>query len=173
MKRYKVVGSSKSEFMDIDVNVVFDDTSMGKQCEVFGHMFTITQTGMIMILSHPDWVLTLQELDPEPVEEYRGMITNYEHLRINHEIDLYFGQKEIKITRTDRLDDEGVTFKCLHEFLQSEWRFLSSMVKGPFPFAYKDEWKLFILDDSWNIVGDVDLLREGSFSRYNAEGRCI
>jgi len=174
LKRYKVVGTSKPEFMDIDLNVVFDDISIGKKCEVFGYTFTITQTGTVLVLANPDWVLTLQELPEEIVQDSWGhIVIDHTELRINHEVDLFFADiKEVKISSTDRIEN-GVTFKCLFDFLVNEWKYISHLTDIPFPFEYDRKFNLLVLQDEWNIVGDFILLREGSFTRYNADGRCI
>lgn len=176
MKKYKVVGSSKGEFMGITMNIVFDDISLGKTCEVFGKTFTITQTGMIMILSNKDWVLTLQEI-PEPVvDPWQKVIVQSKDLRINHEVDVFLKPKLIKLSETDRLKkDYGVTLLCLYQFLYNEWKYIGMASGVAFPFEYDPPNKLFIMRDEWNFdsLNSISLFREGSFSRYNSDGRCI
>ena len=44
-------------------------------------------------------------------------ITDFKMLRINHEIDVYPNNKEINLKITDRLSDNGVTSKCLYNYL--------------------------------------------------------
>jgi hypothetical protein len=173
MKRYKIVGTSKPEFMGIDISLVFDDISIGKSCEVFGYTFTITQTGMVLILSNSDWVLTLQELPPTNEDLWTETITDIKDLRINHEVDLFFKPKELMLTSTERIENHGVTHQCLFEFLKNEWQFVSHLTDIPFPFDFNYEFDLLMLNDEWKIVGDITLLRKGSFSRYASDGRCI
>lgn len=161
--------------MDMDMNILFEDINIGKECEVFGSKFTITQTGRVLILSNPDWVLTLLELEP-PVEEglWGHMIVDPSDLRVNHEIDIFLqDKKQVRITSTDRIEENGVTFKCIFKFLKLEWGFISQLVDTKFPFEYNEEFDLLVFNDEWDLIGDIDLLREGSFSRYDSTGRCI
>lgn len=174
MKKYKVVGSSDPTFMNIEMNIVFDDISIGKGCEVFNHQFTITQTGKCVILSSETWVLTLLEIEEKAESKWGHLLTNPEDLRINHEIDIYIKDKIIQLTKTDRLTDNGVTYRCVYEFLKNEWKYVSQMVDVSFPFEYQDDPKLFTLRNEWNFGGESQLLlRQGSHSRYNSEGKCI
>lgn len=176
MKKYKVVGSSRPEFMNIEMSLVFDDISIGKQCEVFGTRFTITQPGKILVLSNEDWVLTLQELEaPKPIT-WTTTIDNHRDLRVNFEIDLFFDRKAIRLNRTERLSDKnGVTVRCVYLWLRNEWKYIGPTINKPFPFRWDEENLLMSLLDEWNFDGleTISLLREGSFSRYSADGRCI
>ena len=176
MTKYKIVGSSKDEFLGIEMNIVFDDIEIGKVCEVFGTQFTITQTGAILILSNKDWVLTLQEVPQVVTDPWTKVIRKPSDLRINHEVDVFLKTKLIKLSETDRLkSDYGVTFLALYKFLQNEWRYIQSASGVAFPFEYDAENKLFIMRDEWNFdsLDSISLTREGSFSRYNSSGRCI
>ncbi len=172
MKKYKVISSSRPEFTNIEMNIVFDDIYIGKNCEVLGTMFKITQTGQCIVLANEDWVLTLFELPEEKIEKWTETITDPRDLRINHEIDLFFKPKELKIIKTERIK-HGLTYECLYRFLKNEWKFISHLVDTPIPFDYNEEFRLFILNDEWNLIGDTVLIKNGSFSRYNKEGRCI
>ncbi len=177
MKRYRVVGSSKSEFMDIEMNITFDDISIGKTCEVFGYRFTITQTGMVLVLANPDWVLTVQEVNIPVTIVWEKCIIDPVDLRINHEVDVFLKDKLIRLTETDRLKvDHGMTYGALFHFLKKEWQFIGHSTIGvAFPFDYDPNYKLFTMRDEWNFdsTDAVFLLRDGSFSRYSSDGRCI
>jgi len=176
MKKYKVVGSSQGQFLGIEMNIVFDDITMGKSVEVFGKTFTITQTGKIIILSNKDWVLTLQEVPTPIIDPWTKVITNPSDLRINHEVDVFLKTKLIKLSDTDRLKkDHGVTLLCLFQFLQNEWKYIGAASGIAFPFEYDPANKIFIMRDEWNFdsLNSISLFREGSFTRYNSSGRCI
>ena len=176
MKKYKIVGSSDQAFMNIEMNIVFDDISIGKNCEVFGKVFTITQTGKCIVLANSDWVLTLLEIDnPDNEIKWGHRISDSNDLRINHEVDIFIRDKIIKISKTDRLGESGVTFRALFEFLQKEWRYIGELINSNFPFEYDSELKLFTMREEWNFDSNESssLVKDGSFSRYNSDGRCI
>ena len=177
MKKYKVIGSSDPAFMNIEMNFVFDDISMGKTCEVFNNTFTITQTGKIIVLSSEKWVLTLLDITPEVLEDkWNKTITNPKDLRINHEIDIFVEKKLIKINTTDRLTHTNrTTYECLYKFLKNEWKYIHSMTGVSFPFEYDHALKLFTMRDEWNFDSGNSFkhMTEGSYSRYAADGRCI
>ena len=176
MKKYRVVGSSKPEFMNIEMNIVFDDVTIGKPCEVFGHQFVITQNGKVIILSSETWVMSLLEIEIPKKAEWQYKLTNHKDLRINHEVDIFVEKKVIKLSETERLrGDNGVTFLCLFNFLRCEWKYIERLSGVAFPFDYDQEYDLFIMRDEWNFdsLSTIKLLREGSFSRYNSSGRCI
>lgn len=176
MQKYKVVGSTKTEFMGIEMNIVFDDITIGKVCDVFGETFTITQTGAVLILSNKDWVLSLQEIPQVKTDPWTKIIRTPQDLRINHEVDVFIKPKLIKLSETDRLkSDYGVTLLALYKFLKSEWKYIKASTGVAFPFDYDAENKLFIMRDEWNFdsLESISLFREGTFSRYNSAGRCI
>lgn len=175
MKKYKVVGSSKTEFMGIEMDIMFDDVSIGKQCEVFGTQFTITQPGKILVLSHKDWVLTLQELPPEEIVIPPHTIKDSAELRINYEVDVFLEPKHIRLTPTDRLTDEGVTFECLYKFLLAEWKYIFNLTGVMFPFGYDIDTQVMLFKDSWNYdsIESFVYMREGSYTRLDANGRII
>ena len=175
MKKYRVIGSSDPAFMNIEMNIVFDDISMGKTCEVFGTLFTITQTGKVVVLSSPTWVLSLQLIPVKNEEKSWGhRISDPKELRVNHEVDVFLGNKTIRLTITDRLQDAGITFECLFKFLRNEWKYIEQLSGVAFPFEYDKELKLFTMRDEWNFEeGSERLVFDGSFSRWDAEGRCI
>jgi len=176
MKKYRVVGSTKEEFLNIEMKIVFDDDRIGTNCSLFGTEFVITQTGKAMILSSKDWVLSLLELPELNVDLWQKTLVDPKDLRFNLEIDIFIEKKTIRIQTTDRLKEEhGVTLECIYKCLKNEWKFISSLSNTPFPFEYKLDDLLFIMRDSWNFdsLKSISLTREGSFSRYNSEGRCI
>jgi len=176
-QKYKVVSSSKPEFNNIELFFVFDDPQPGKVVEVFGHRFTITQTGKLTVLSSESWVLTLQEITPPEDTPYgRGPIINWRDLRINFEVDVFPSTKKIRLQETDRLTlEHGVIMQALALFLIHNWGQIESAYGIPCPVEWNADYNVMYLRDNWNLDGlsSVQLTRSGSFTRYNEDGRVI
>lgn len=177
--KYRIVSSTKPEFMNIELFLTFDNPYPGKGCSVFGHDFTITQAGekLIVIVSE-DWVITLEVLAPEkPVKVWGPMIEDPNDLRINFEVDVFLGdKKKIRINETDRLTQAGgVKMEALAKFLMREWPRIESVSGIACPVGWDDEYQVMYLRDCWNLDGltSVALTRHGSFTRYNESGRVV
>ena len=175
--KYKIVSSTNLAFVNVELFLTFDNPFIGQSCEVFGEQFTITQTGVITVIANKDWVLTLQELPPEIKErQWGGLITQSKDLRVNFEIDIFLKDKHIRVSKTDRLTDEGgVTMKAIAHFLIKEWPRVESVSGVSCPFVWDDKFKVLFMHDSWNFenLASIILTREGSYTRYNKEGRAI
>jgi len=174
--KYKVVSSTKKEFSNIELYLTFEDPQPGQGCEVFGHKFTITQTGKLTVLSSDNWVLTLQLLEEPRAKEWGDLITDPDDLRFNFEVDVFLEKKTVRVQETDRLTmDGGVSMKALALFLINNWRHIQAATDVLCPFEWHDDDNLLYMFDSWNLDGleSVMLTRNGSFTRYNESGRCV
>lgn len=176
-KKYKIISSTNPAFLNIELYLTFDNPYVGQSCEVFGKKFTITQTGVITILSSEGWVLTLQEMPPDVTErQWGGLITNPNDLRINFEVDIFLKKKLIRLSQTDRLTEAGgVTMKAVAQFLINEWPRVESVSNISCPFMWDDEYKVLFMHDSWNFenIASISLTRQGSYTRYDENGRVI
>jgi hypothetical protein len=176
--KYRIVSSTKSEFLNIELYMTLDKPYPGKGCSVFGHDFTITQVGKYVTLASATWVITMEELEPEVFKKVWGaMITDPSDLRINFEIDIFLGtHKSIQIHETDRLTQEGgVTMKALAKFLIKQWPQIKSISGIQCPVVWDYKYKVMYLRDNWNLsnLASIALTREGSFIRYDESGRVV
>ena len=159
MKKYIIKGSSRPEFLDIELPLNIDDT-IGSKCNVLGSEFTVTQNGKILVLVNDIWCLTLMDITPEPVVEKPK-------LEVNKTLEIYFKTKEIEI-KTD------CTYKELFEAIANEWELIEGLVSEPLPLEYNEDLKLLVFRNEWNITkGSLKHLTNGSYTRYNKAGRSI
>jgi len=160
-RKFIVMGDTKNAFLNIEFDLVLDDDDLGTEVNVLGGTFKITQNGKILVLANPDWVLTLQDVTPEPEVEAPKLI-------INQTFDIFFETKEIDV-RTQ------CTYSELYKSLENEWEGVKSLTSIAFPFKYSSDLKLFSMMDGWNFSKEhgVKNLKDGSFSRYSEDGRCI
>ena len=152
-------GSSRAEFMGIEINLVLDNDNIGEEVNVLGGTFKITQNGPILVLTNSDWCLTLQDITPNE--------TKVESLVINKNLEIFFETKEILVGLK-------CTYKELFKVLKSEWKLAGKLMNISLPFDYDDELKLFTFNNEWNFApGSLQLMTSGSYSRINASGRNI
>lgn len=160
-KRYKVQGDTRNTFIGIELDLVIENDEIGESVEVLGGTFEITQNGKVLVLSSPEWVLTLQDITPSSETEPTK-------LKINETIDIFFDTKEIDV----RVE---CTYEELFYFLQNEWKMAGALAAEPFPFDYSERLKLFTMNNEWNFSKDngIKYVRKGSFSRNNKDGRSM
>jgi hypothetical protein len=159
-KKYKVQGDTKNSFMDIELDLVLEDDSIGASCKVLGGEFTITQNGPILVLVDKDWCLTLLDITPEPEKAVPKLI-------INETLEIFTETKEIAVKCK-------CTYEELYYALKEEWPLLQKALPliGEMPFDYSQRLMLFTFRDGWGFEnGNYGLLSEGSFERINSEGR--
>lgn len=160
IKKFKVQGDTKNTFMDIELDLVIEDDSIGAPCNVLGGEFIISQNGKILVLTNPDWVLTLMDITPEPEIEKPK-------LEINKTVEIFFETKEIQV-KTD------CSYEELFYFLQNEWKMAGALMSIPLPCDYTERFKLFTFFDEWNFMeGSLKHLSGGSYSRKTKDGRNI
>ena len=82
-KKYKVMGDTKNIFLGIELDLVIENEEIGTEVNVLGGTFKITQNGKILVLSEPDWVLTLQDITLVAEKEKPKLV-------INQNIDISF-----------------------------------------------------------------------------------
>lgn len=158
-KRYKVMGDTKNTFLSIELDLVIEDDTIGKEINVLGGNFKITQNGPILVLAEPDWVLTLQDITPEEEKVVPK-------LKINDTLEIFFEPKTIEVS----ID---CTYEELYYFLKDEWKLLSTLKNvGEFPFEYSNRLKLFTFKDDWGFAeGSFKYLLNGSYAQINSQGR--
>jgi len=159
-KRYKVMGDTKNTFLDIELDLVLETEEIGSTVNVLGGTFVLTQNGKILVLVEKDWCLTL--MDVTPVEEKVSP-----KLIINDTLEIYLETKEI-----------AVKCKCTYEelfyALQNEWKMISTMTGTAIPFDYTERLKLFTFNNEWGFEnGNFSMMQEGSFTRFNSDGRSL
>ena len=159
-KKYKVMGDTKGTFLSVEFDLVLEDDTIGHDCNVLGGTFTITQNGKILVLTNPDWCLTLMDITPAP----KVVVPS---LAINTTLDIYFETKEIAVRCR-------ATYKELYEFLKNEWVMAGALSASPFPLEYDEDLKLLTFKDEWGFEeGSFKFMKEGSYSRLNVAGRNI
>ncbi len=159
-KKFKVMGSSREEFMSIEIDMVIDDESIGASCNVLGGSFTITQNGKILVLADKEWVLTLMDITPVVIKEKPKLV-------INKNLDIFFKTKEIEV-------QQKCTYLELFNALKKEWLIAGALSNEPFPLEYDEELKLLTFKNSWGFANDSMLnMTDGSFSRLSEDGRSI
>jgi hypothetical protein len=162
-KKYKVQGDTKNTFMNIELDLVLETEELGTSVNVLGGTFKITQNGKILVLSDPEWVLTLMDVTPPAVVEKPK-------LEINKTIDIFFGDEKKIDVQVD------CTYEEVFYFLQNEWKQAGALSATILPCDYTERLKLFTFFDHWNFTpSSLKFLKEGSFVRrvdYNLEGRC-
>ena len=161
-RKFKVMGDSKNTFLNIELDLVIEDDSIGNECNVLGGKFIITQNGKILVLADKDWVLTLMDITPVENKEKPKLI-------INETLEIYLETKEISVK-------SKCTYKELYEALKEEWKIIRQLKPeiGEIPFMYDDKLTLFTFKDGWGFEnGNFSMLGNGSFSRLNEDGRNI
>jgi len=159
-RKYKVQGDSKNTFMNIEIDLVLEDDSIGASCSVLGGDFTITQNGKILVLVDKDWCLTLFDITPEPEKVVPKLI-------INETLEIFFETKEIAVKCK-------ATYEELYKALKEEWKLISKIKNEKFPFSYDEKLKLFTFNDSWGFEhNNFSLMSSGSFTRINDRGMSI
>ena len=159
-KKYKVQGDTKNTFMNIELDLVLEDDSIGSTCDVLGGTFTITQNGPILVLVEKDWCLTLMDVTPKPKIIKPKLV-------INETLDLFFEPKEVRVQCK-------CTYGELFDALKKEWEFVGKLRPESFPFEYDSELKLFTFLNDWGFTeGSFPNMTGGSFSRKNLLGRNI
>jgi len=159
-KRFQVQGDSKNTFMNIELDLVIEDDSIGATCSVLGGTFKIIQNGIILVLTDKDWCLTLVDITPK-IQEIAPKLTANENLLIDTKL------KEIDVQCK-------CTYEELYYELESEWKFLQVATGEPIPFDYSERLQLFTFKESWGFKdNNFDNVSVGSFSRINEQGRNI
>ncbi len=160
-KKYKVMGDTKNTFLDIELDLVIEDETLGTEVNVLGGTFKITQNGNILVLAEPEWVLTLQDITPAPV-------VVKPKLEVNKTYDIFFGPKEIDV----RIE---CTYEELFYALQQEWKMAGVLAAEVLPFDYTERLKLFTFKNGWGFSKEngIKYIRNGSFTRISEDGRSI
>ncbi len=161
-RKFKVQGDSKNTFMDVELNLVIEDDSIGASCDVLGGSFKITQNGKVLVLAEPEWTLTLMDITPEPEKAVPKLI-------INDTLEIYTETKEIAVKCK-------CTYEELYYALEDEWKMIEKLLPsiGGRPFDYSERLQLFTFTNDWGFEGgNFSMLSEGSFTRINEQGRHI
>ena len=179
MERYKIVSSTETQYVDIELPLEFDEVTQQDDFMVLGKWYVVTQLGGgIVILSNKDNVMTLQQQDPpKPTEPEITVIDDPSQLQINREIDIFFETKEIRFNFQGNLTKEhGMTYDALYRFLQKEWVTIAKAYPeySIFPMEHAEGTNNYCFLDSWNWLEDYTLfLKDGCWSRKDAMGRHI
>jgi hypothetical protein len=159
-KRYKIMCDTKNTFLDIELDLVLDDDTIGTTVNVLGGTFKITQNGKILVLVEPDWCLTLMDVTPVPEVKKPKLV-------INETLEIFFKTKEIQVKTS-------CTYEELFYVLQDEWKLAGVLMTESLPFDYSERLKLFTFTNDWRFAeGSLPFMKNGSFSRKNSMGRNI
>lgn len=159
-RKYKVQGDTKNAFMDIELDLVLKDDSIGSPCKVLNGEFTITQNGPILVLVDKDWCLTLLDITPESEKTVPKLV-------INETLEIFFDTKKIAVK-------VKCTYEELYYALKKEWKLAEVMMNITLPFEYNTRLKLFTFNNNWGFEnGNFSMLSDGSFTRINNDGRSI
>lgn len=172
IKKYKIVQSTVEGFEGIEMNMDFSKSKLFDEINFLGNEMKITQISeQIVGMSNEENTITVQAVK-QPIKK-TSIITDSSLLRVNSEIDIFFETKEIRLTNTERLTEKGVTYKAVFEFLQGEWGMVQALSAIAFPFEYR-EGDNFLLKDGWSFSqGTPKLLKGGSFTRLDENGRVV
>jgi hypothetical protein len=102
------------------------------------------------------------DITPEEVEDKPK-------LEVNKTLDIFLETKEVEVR-------VGCTYRELYEVLMKEWGIIRQLTGNsePIPFAYNDDLKLFTFSNGWKFKdGSLKYMQEGSFSRYDKNGRSV
>jgi hypothetical protein len=169
MAKYKVMSSigEGKEFMNgIEFDYVIDNEELGTEVKCMGGDFVISQNGKILVLTNPDWVLTIMK-QPEPEEE------NVETFDVNKDWDMFFEDKTFKIHDTP-LTRKRITYEDFFEAVREEWKNVEKLRTDPFPMKYDYGFKSLVFTHGWGWASDdFKYLIEGSWGREDKDGRSI
>jgi hypothetical protein len=112
-------------------------------------------------------VYSLVKVHEESVNVYPRKVTvgTLDDLRINHEIDIFFGTKTFMISPTERVTRaHGITVEAFYEFIKAEWDKVQVLTPEPFPLEYTEG--NLILWGEWGFSdGTPMFLKDGSWTR--------
>jgi len=169
MAKYKVMSSvgEGKEFMNgIEFEYIIDNEELGTEVKCMGGDFTISQNGQILVLTNPDWVLTIMK-QPDPEAE------DVETFDVNKDWDMYFEDKTFKLHDTP-LNRKGITYEQFFEAVREEWKNVEKLRADPFPMKYNYDFKSLVFTHGWGFAGDdFKYLIEGSWGKEDKDGRSI
>jgi hypothetical protein len=169
MAKYKVMSSvgEGKEFMNgIEFDYIIDNEELGTEVKCMGGDFTISQNGKILVLTNPDWVLTIMK-QPEPEEE------NIETFDVNKDWDIFFETKTFKIHDTP-ITRKQITYADFFEAVREEWKHVEKLRADPFPLKFNYDYNSLVFTHGWGWEGDdFKYLIEGSWGQEDKDGRSI
>lgn len=170
MAKYQVassIGEGKEFMTGIEFDYVIEDESIGKKVNCLGGQFTIAQNGQILVLTNPDWVLTLLKKE-EPKSDKNEEEYTFE---VNKDWDMFFETKTFKLHDTP-VNNKGITYKEFYEAVKREWDQVKNLRAEELPMEFNEEFNnlTFINDWCWES-DDYKYLRNGSWGRKTATGK--